>query len=86
MLKFTTFLLLASSALALDLSEDIKSGDFWKKNAQESLQNSHYELPDDSHLRTTGISFGEMRTGEVIINLNNELPLARCAPGRSLST
>ena len=74
MLKFTTFLLLASSALALDLSEDIKSGDFWKKNAQESLQNSHYELPDDSHLRTTGISFGEMRTGEVIINLNKELP------------
>ena len=74
MMKFASFLLLATTALALDLSEDIKSGDFWKKNAQESLQDSPYELPDASHLRTTGITFGDLRTGEVIINLNKELP------------
>ena len=74
MLKIASFLLLATSALALDLAESIKSGDFWKKNAQESLQESPLQRPDETHLRTSGISFGSLRTGEVIVNLNKELP------------
>lgn len=74
MLKLASFLLLASTALALDLSDGIKSGEFWKKNAQESLQGSPLQRPDETHLRTTGISFGNLRAGEVIVNLNKEQP------------
>ena len=74
MLKIASFLLLATSALALDLAEGIKSGDFWKKNAQESLQESPLQQPDETHLRTSGIRFGSLSTGEVIVNLNKELP------------
>ena len=74
MLKIASFLLLATSALALDLAESIKSGDFWKKNAQESLQESPLQQPDETHLRTSGIRFGSLSTGEVIVNLNKELP------------
>ncbi len=74
MLKFASFLLLATTALALDLSESIVSGEFWKKDAQESLQGTPLQRPDETHLRTTGLSFGNLRTGEVIVNLNKERP------------
>ena len=74
MLKLASFLILATSTLALDLSETIVSGDFWKKNAETSLQEAYVQRPDASHLRTTGISFGSLETGEVIINLAGERP------------
>ena len=76
MLKLASFLILATSTLALDLSESIVSGDFWKRNAEESLYEGYVQRPDDTHLRTDGISLGGINTGEVIINLAEERPVS----------
>lgn len=63
-----------SAALALDLAESVKSGDFWKQEAKESLQGVPCSQPDDEHLRTSGLSFGELNTGEVIISVAEGKP------------
>ena len=66
MFKLATFLILSTAALALDLADGIQSGDFWKQKAQTSLQGVRCSRPDAEHLRTSGLQFGELTTGEVI--------------------
>ncbi len=76
MFKLATFLILSSAALALDLADGIQSGDFWKQKAQTSLQGVRCSLPDAEHIRTSGLQFGELTTGEVIISVADDKPVS----------
>lgn len=75
MFKLATFLILSTAALALDLADSIQSGDFWKQKAETSLQGVHCSLPDAEHIRTSGLQFGELSTGEVIITVADDKPV-----------
>lgn len=76
MFRLFALFLCCSTAFALDLAESIKSGAFWKQDTKESLQDVHCTQPDNEHLRTSGISFGELSTGEVIITVAEGKPTA----------
>ncbi len=76
MFRLFALFLCCSTAFALDLAESIKSGAFWKQDTKESLQDVHCSQPDNEHLRTSGISFGELSTGEVIITVAEGKPTA----------
>lgn len=76
MFRLSAFLMFCSAAFALDLSESIKSGDFWKQDPQQSLQGTHCTKPDAEHIRTSGISFGELTSGEVIITVAEDKPVS----------
>lgn len=76
MLRLLAFLFISSFALALDLSEPVKSGDFWKQSPKESLKGVRHQRPDAEHLRTTNISFGQITSGEVIVNLQDKMPVS----------
>ncbi|MBE6415337.1 MAG: hypothetical protein E7032_02260 [Akkermansiaceae bacterium] len=74
MLRLLALFLSCSAAFALDLAGSIKTGEFWKQEARESLQGVPCSQPDDEHLRTSGLSFGELNTGEVIISVAEGKP------------
>lgn len=74
MFRLFTLILCCSTAFALDLAGSIKSGDFWKQTAKQNLAGIPCSQPDDEHLRTSGLSFGELNTGEVIITLAESKP------------
>ena len=76
MFRLFLFFLCCSAACALDLAESIKTGDFWKQDTKESLQGVHCSQPDDEHLRTSGLSFGDLNTGEVIITVAEGKPVS----------
>lgn len=76
MFKYAAFFILSTAALALDLADSIKTGDFWKQEPRKSLQGVHCSKPDDEHLRTSGINFGDITAGEVIITVNENLPVS----------
>lgn len=74
MFRLFALILCCSTVFALDLSESIKSGDFWKQTAKQSLAGIPCSQPDEEHLRTGGLSFGELNTGEVIISVAEGKP------------
>lgn len=74
MFRLFAFLLICTSAFALDLTESIKTGDFWQKDVSDSVQGVRCSKPDDEHIRTSGICFGELTAGEVIIVLSGDKP------------
>ena len=76
MFRLFAFFLCCSTAFALDFAESIKTGDFWKQNIKESLQETPCSQPDDEHLRTSGLSLGELTTGEVIITVAENKPVS----------
>ncbi len=76
MFRLFMFFLCCSAAFALDLTESILSGDFWKQTAKQSLAGIPCSQPDEEHLRTGGLGFGELTTGEVIITVAESKPTA----------
>lgn len=64
------FLLFFTSLVsALDLSESILSGEFWKQDPQKTFEGQRYTRPDARHLRLTGVTFGEISADEVVVTL-----------------
>ena len=76
MFRLFMFFLCCSAAFALDFTESILSGNFWKQTAKQSLAGIPCSQPDDEHLRTSGLGFGELTTGEVIITVAESKPTA----------
>lgn len=76
MFRLFMFFLCCSAAFALDFTESILSGNFWKQTAKQSLAGIPCSQPDEEHLRTSGLSFGELTTGEVIITVAESKPTA----------
>ena len=76
MFRLFMFFLCCSAAFALDLTESILSGNFWKQTAKQSLAGIPCSQPDEEHLRTSGLGFGELTTGEVIITVAESKPTA----------
>jgi hypothetical protein len=69
-------LTLCSTALGIDITESLRSGDFWKKPVQESLAGAFVSRPDENHLRTRELQIGELTTGEVVITMEQEKPVS----------
>lgn len=64
------FLLFFTSLVsALDLSESILNGEFWKQDPQKTFEGQRYTRPDARHLRLTGVTFGEISADEVVVTL-----------------
>ena len=76
MFRLFAFFLCCSTAIARDHAESIKTGDFWKQATKASLQGVHCSQQDDEHLRTSGLSFGDLNTGEVIITVAEGKPVS----------
>lgn len=70
--KYLLILALICTATAQDISESIKSGQFWQTAGLQALQGAGISQPDAEHLRTSGLSLGDLRTGEVIITVKEK--------------
>lgn len=62
-------LLLCTTAFGIDITESIKSGEFWSRPAMELLDGASVSRPDEEHLRTNELTIGDLTTGEVVITV-----------------
>ena len=62
-------LLLCTTAFGIDITESIKSGEFWSRPAMEVLDGAFVSRPDEEHLRTKELTIGDLTTGEVVITV-----------------
>ena len=71
-------LIFSLTAIGADLTEPIKSGNFWKQKTTESLQGIPASKPDAEHilLRAGSVNFGDIASGEVVITVADDTPVS----------
>lgn len=76
--RFSSYLALLSCATAFgsDVTESVKSGDFWSKPSEEVITGSHFTRPDSEHVRLGNCTLGDLTTGEVVITLEDDKPVS----------
>lgn len=76
--RFSSYLALLSCATAFgsDVTESVKSGDFWSKPSEEVIIGSHFTRPDSEHVRLSNCTLGDLTTGEVVITLEDDKPVS----------
>ena len=69
-------LLFCAAALGADLAESLKSGDFWKKDVNTTMEGVPVQRPDAEHMRARAgsISLGSLTAGEVIFVMDGNTP------------
>lgn len=67
-------LVFCASALGVNITEPVKSGDIWKKPITATMTGMRYTTPDEEHVRTKGLTLGPLTTGEVIITHKKNTP------------
>ena len=69
-------LLFCAAALGADLAESLKSGDFWKKDVNTTMEGVPVQRPDAEHMRARAgsVSFGSLTAGEVIFVMDGNTP------------
>lgn len=69
-------LLCGAAATAQDISSSLQSGQFWQTPAAEALNGARFSRPDAEHLRSSNLAIGSIRTGEAIVTVADDKPVA----------
>lgn len=69
-------ILFCATALGVDISPHVKSGDIWKESMQKTMQGARIKRPDAEHVLTPQLTIGSITTGEVVIAHKDLTPIS----------